>query len=264
MDTKTTERSGFAEFLRNWRHRRRMSQLDLAIAANISQKHISFLESGRSNPSRISIANLGYALEMPATEGDTMLVLAGFTAQSDYLEWNAADRKAIETSLDHVLQGHNPYPAFVIDRLWNLQNIKESAMAFFQFLRVDDDPNLLRAIMKPSALRDKITNWGQCTRILMQLFEREVARRPSDREARELLEELYSIKDVKTATQDPAQSPPPAVMTLRMQFDDTELSLFSLIATIGMSADAQLDDLRIETLLPADDATRNWFQNHIR
>lgn len=249
----------FPGLLKTWRSRRRLSQLDLALDAGLSQRHVSFLETGRSTPSRQAIARLGDALNMPCAEVDALLGAAGFSTRSADTRWSADTREAIKTSIEHVLKGHEPYPAVSIDRMWTLQSANRAAVVFF--MRFGDAPeqNLLRAFMKPGPLRNSIVNWEENVRSLIRLFELEVTRRPSDTEAQALLNELLAFPGVEDAACQPASSAPTPVLTLQIQLDGVVLSLFSLIATIGMSADATLDDLRIETLLPADDVTRDWF-----
>ncbi|MEP3049619.1 MAG: helix-turn-helix transcriptional regulator [Roseibium sp.] len=251
--------SAFPGLLKTWRSRRRLSQLDLALEAGLSQRHISFLETGRSKPSRSAIAQLGFALQMPAAEIDTLLVSAGFAAPSMDARWSADTRTAVQASIDHVLAGHEPYPAFSVDRIWTIQKANASAQSFFSEIGNGSEPNILRSVMTPGPLRDCITNWSENACALLRLLELEVVRRPNDREARELLSELSALPGVQDALDNTGITPNVPVLTLRFRFGDVELSLFSLIATIGMSADAALDDIRIETLLPADDVTRRWF-----
>jgi len=260
-DTTTTAPSRFSDQLRDWRARRRLSQLDLALDAGLSQRHISFLETGRSRPSRHAVAQLGEALDIPAAEVDAMLLSAGFAARSSDARWSADTRAAVNASVNHVLQGHAPYPAVAIDRMWTLLNANAPALQFFARLGSTGEPNLLRDLMQPGPVRASIVNWAENARALIRLFELEVARRPNDTEARALLQELRQYPGVTEAIRDPVPDTPAPVLSIRFQVDGAVLSLFSMIATIGMSADAALDDIRIETLLPADAATRDWFQN---
>lgn len=251
--------SFFPSLLKNWRTKQRLSQLDLALEAGLSQRHISFLETGRSQPSRQAIAQIGEALTMPAAEIDAMLTSAGFAPLGSDTRWSDETREAVNASIDHVLRSHEPYPAFSVDRIWNLQKANHAALAFFGLLGAIGEPNILRAIMMPGPLRSRILNWEDNTRALLRLLELEVVRRPNDQDARTLLDNLLSLPGVTDALGQRADTHPRPVLTLRFDVDGAELSLFSMIATIGMSADAALDDTRIETLLPADDATRSWF-----
>jgi len=253
--------SRFSDLLRNWRTRRRLSQLELALDAGLSQRHISFLETGRSRPSRHAVAQLGDALEIPAAEVDALLLSAGFAARSSDARWSADTRAAVNASISHVLQGHEPYPAVAIDRMWNLLNANAAAVQFFARLGSTGEPNLLRELIKPGPVRDSILNWPENMRALIRILELEVARRPNDAEAQALLRELLQYPGVADGAALVVSDTPSPVLTIRFQVDGAVLNLFSLIATIGMSADAAIDDMRIETLLPADTATRAWFQN---
>lgn len=255
--------NAFSGLLKTWRSRRRLSQLELALEAGLSQRHISFLETGRSKPSRYAVSQLGEALEMPAAEIDAMLMTAGFASRSSDNRWGEEMRLAIDASIEHILKGHEPYPAVAIDRMWNLQKTNSAAIAFFTKLGSSGDPNLLRELLKPGSVRASIINWDESVRALIRLFELEVTRRPNDIAAHNLLEELRSFPGVVAAMRVPVHDNPAPVLTIQFQLDTVVLKLFSLIATIGMSVDATLDDLRIETLLPADDVTRNWFAKNL-
>ncbi|MDU8941874.1 helix-turn-helix domain-containing protein [Rhodophyticola sp. MJ-SS7] len=249
----------FPVFLKTWRKRRRLSQLDLSLQSGMSQRHISFLETGRSNPSRFAIAQIAEALEMPAAEVDAMLLSAGFAARSSRGGRDAATQAAIDASIDHVLQGHAPYPAVSVDRIWNLVKANEPARAFFARVGAPGDGNLIREILAPGPLRDAIVNWGEVARALLRLLELEAARRPHDAEAHALLADLLALDGVQALMATPPGPRTDPVLAIKIRIGADVLELFSLIATIGMSADAALDDLRIETLLPANDATRAWF-----
>lgn len=233
--------------------------MDLALKAGLSQRHISFLETGRSNPSRFCVFQIGDALEMPAAELDAMLLAAGFAARAQNPRWGAETQEAVNASIAHVLRGHEPYPAVAVDRIWNLQSANDAARRFFSMFEGARDPNLLREILKPGALRDSITNWQEVARALLRLLELELARRPHDEEAHALAADLSALPGVAAAASTRALAGPEPVLSIQFQIGEDVLRLFSLIATIGMSADATLDDLRIETLLPADQATRDWF-----
>lgn len=259
----THPQNAFSGLLRTWRSQRRLSQLQLAFDSGLSQRHISFLETGRSKPSRYAVAQLCEALEMPAAEVDAMLVSAGFAARSSNQRWSVETRAAIEISIDHVLQGHEPFPALSIDRLWNLQKANASAEKFFARAGSSGQPNLLLELMTPGPLRENIVNWADIARALYRLLDLEVARRPNDQEGRDLLKRLANLPGVADAISRKSKENPAPVLTIIFDLDGQELRLFSLIATVGMSTDAIIDDLRIETLLPADENSRNWFETEI-
>lgn len=250
----------FPGFLRSWRVRRRLSQLDLSLESGMSQRHISFLETGRSKPSRTAISQLAEALEMPAAEVDAMLVSAGYAARSSRREWNEDVHRAVDASITHVLMGHEPFPAVSIDRIWNLKQTNSAATRFFTLLGAVGHSNLLREIIYPGELRSSIRNWDDTAQSLLRMMELEAARRPNDKEAQSLLVELNEIEGVAEAISRRTNIDPKPVLSIEFEIEGQILSLFSMIATIGMSADAAIDDTRIETLLPANDETRAWFE----
>ncbi len=252
----------FPSFLKSWRQRRRLSQLELSLQAGMSQRHISFLETGRSNPSRFAIAQLAEALEMPAAEVDAMLLSAGFAARSSRRGWDGECQRAIDASIDHVLTGHAPFPAVSVDRIWTLVKANQPAQQFFAMLGARGDSNLIREILSPGPVRDSILNWDDTARALLRLLELEVARRPSDHEAQDFLSELKALEGIADLHMRAETVSTAPVLSISIRVNEVELNMFSLIATIGMSADATLDDLRIETLLPADTQTRSWFQEN--
>ena len=235
-----TSNPRFPGFLKNWRKRRRLTQLELSLQSGMSQRHISFLETGRSNPSRFAIAQLAEALEMPAAEVDTMLLSAGFAARSSHHGWADETQKAIDVSIDHILQSHAPYPAVSIDRIWTLVKANEPAQNFFGLIGARGDANLMREILAPGQVRDCILNWEDTARALLRLLELEVARRPHDVEAHELQDELLDLEGVQTLMGTPVHSPNAPVLTIKFLIGQEILEMFSLIATIGMSADAAL------------------------
>jgi len=258
---KSQPEDTFGLLLKTWRNRRNLSQLDLALDAGMSQRHISFLETGRSRPSRYAVRQICEALEMPAAEYDVMLISAGFAPQSSDTSWSTEVREAVGASIDHVLRGHEPFPAVSIDRIWTLQRANESAREFFAIVGGTGEPNLLRELFSPSVLRNNIRNWPEVARALFRLLDLEVARRPHDTEGKALLNELKEFPGVAEAIADRPKEHPAPVLTIEFLVNGAELKLFSLIATVGMSMDATLDDLRIETLLPADEPTRRWFMS---
>jgi len=261
FNTRLTD-TPFSDFLKTWRIRRRLSQLDLALASGLSQRHISFLETGKSQPSTMTITQLANALEMPAAEVDAMLLTAGFAARSTRNAWNEATIHAVDASIDHILAGHSPYPAISVDRMWNLKKANEPAMRFFAMIGSSGDINILRGIMTPGDLRNTIVNWEETVQALCRILTLEAARRPHDDDMHTLLSELHQLPGVSEAIKRPYTADPKPVLTIQFKIDTATLNLFSLIATVGMSADAAIDDVRIETLLPADDLTREWFAQH--
>ncbi|PWE32339.1 transcriptional regulator [Maritimibacter sp. 55A14] len=251
--------TAFPAMLRDWRRRARFSQLDLALEAGLSQRHLSFLETGRARPGAELVRRLGAALGMPAAELAALTRAAGY-APPGGANWGAETRAALDAAVGHVLDGHAPYPAVAMDWMWTVSRANAPALAFFSRLGLGAERNLLRAVLAPGPLRERMENWEETAAALLRLIALEIARRPNDPAGRALLEELRSLAG-KAVLEGTAQSARPApVMSLTIRLGEARLSLLSMIATIGMSHDAMIDDLRIETLLPADAQTRAWFE----
>lgn len=251
----------FADLLRTWRKRCRYSQLDLGLAAGLSQRHISFLETGRARPSRYAVRQIGEALAIPAAEVEAMMLAAGFatTGTGAARGWDDATRQAIDASITHVLQGHEPYPAVAMDWRWTVSQANGAAQRFFLAFGDPQERNMVRAVLKPGRLRDSIVNWSENAHALLRMIELEAARRPSDPAAMDLFRELSDLAGLEPSRADRQPDHPAPVLTLHLRIDGADVRLFSMIATIGMSHTAAVDDIRIETLLPADAATRQWF-----
>src|SRR5258708_2276946 len=164
----------FGPMLRAWRRRRGASQLALALQSGVSQRHVSFLESGRAKPSREMVVQLSTALDVPLRQRNTMLLAAGFAPAYRETSLAAPELAAVRKAIDHMLKQQEPYPAVVIDRLWNLIQANEAANAFTIFLFEGPPPapppgkpaNLLRWLLDPKALRGKISNWEEVARHL--------------------------------------------------------------------------------------------------
>lgn len=253
------KQNSFPDVLKDWRHRRRFSQLELSLTAGISQRHISFLETGRSQPSRMIISRLAEVLEMPAAEVDAMLLSAGFASPSAQSSWDAQVQSAVTQSIEHILTSHNPYPAITVDRIWNLKNANESAQNFLGPFMQDENPNILREFLRPGALREALTNWDEIATAFIRFLELELTHRPNNAEGHALLSELKTYYTAGQAAKLAATEYPPPVLTMKFCIGGETLQFFSMIAAIGMTASAALDDILIETMLPANDATRSWF-----
>ncbi|MGA0599775.1 helix-turn-helix domain-containing protein [Caulobacter sp. KR2-114] len=258
----TPETPAFGSLLKAWRARRRVSQLDLALDADLSQRHVSFLESGRSKPTRASIEKLADALTIPRGERDRLFAAAGFTSPASLSPWTPEARAAIDESLAFILERHDPYPAMVVDRLWNVQRLNAAARGFFEMFGTPASANLVAAVLHPDGPRQALVNWREAAARLVGLIEIEVARRLDDGEGRALLLEIFDLPGVAEAcAKAPDLGVGAPVMSLHFRLDGRDLRLFSLVATVGMSVDPGLEDLKLETLLPADAETRDWFLN---
>ncbi|SAL22513.1 XRE family transcriptional regulator [Caballeronia peredens] len=243
--------------LREWRQRRRMSQLDLAGEADVSTRHLSFVESGRSLPSREMLMRLAEQLDVPLRERNTLLIAAGYAPL--YRERALADPQlaAARRAVDLVLKGHEPYPALAVDRHWTmvaanaaLAPLVESADAALLATPV----NVLRLSMHPRGLADAIDNWDEWRAHLFARLRRQIEV-SGDATLVALLAELDGYPAPAHATQAPRGETDPVVVPLRMRTSHGVLSFFSTTTVFGTPVDITLSELAIEAFFPADDAT---------
>lgn len=257
----------FGEELRRWRDTRRLSQLDLSISAGVSQRHISFLETGRSHPSREMVIHLGVVLDVGLRDRNALLASAGYAPVY-------AERGLDEPELDqvrHVIQAllaaYEPFPAYVIDRSWDLVMANRAALEVMGRL-IDQDAgpevaaNVVRAGLHPLGIRRRVLNWEDFAAALLHRIEREVAHSPRDGSPTDLLDEVRAFPGVADL---PKRSSIPdgreLLVPIRLDVDGEVLEFFTTIATIGAPYDVTLEELRLETLLPADPETEAWLRD---
>jgi transcriptional regulator with XRE-family HTH domain len=252
-------RDEFGAVLRSWRGRRNRSQLDLAGAAGVSQRHISFLETGRSRPSREMVMHLGIVLDLPLRERNAMLIAAGFAPVFPERSIDDPEMADIRRALESMLHAHDPFPAYVIDRHWNLVMANPAAAIFIASLPPQSHAlagNLARLVFHPDGLRQGAENWAEAAAATLRRLEREAEDSPGDRELAALLDEVRGYPDVPSDRE--LSRVPTAheiLVPLRIRRDDRLLSFFTTIATLASPSDITLQELRLETLLPADAAT---------
>ena len=153
--------NGFGSALKEWRAKRRISQLQLSLAANVSARHIAFLETGRARPSRSMVMHLGEALDVPSAERNRMLDSAGFRPAWSARALDAADMEPVRRAIARIIERHDPYPAFVIDRHWNLVTANRSGALVLAAFGVDIGGSLLKAMLEPGRAEALIENWPE-------------------------------------------------------------------------------------------------------
>jgi transcriptional regulator with XRE-family HTH domain len=248
--------NGFGDLLKDWRTQRRMSQLDLGLAANVSARHISFLETGRAKPSRSMVLQLSETMQIPRSARNTLLNSAGFTDAYRSRDVNAADMAPIRAAVTWTLQRHDPLPAIALDRHWTVVNANTAATNLLAAVGVATGDSLLQALTEPSQLRDALDNWPEVRRHLLARLRIENAQLGGDSVLDAaiviLAREDAEIEHDTTGVLSP-------VIPTRYRFGGAILSLFSTIAQFGTAEDIALADLKIELMFPADDATRAFF-----
>jgi transcriptional regulator with XRE-family HTH domain len=248
-----------------WRKRRGLSQLQLALAADCSQRNISFLELGRTQPSRDMVLRLAAALELPLRRSNELLLAAGFAPVWAESTLDAQPLAPVRDALDHMLRQQEPFPAVVVDRCWNVLRANRGALALVAFLIGPLAPgaalNLADALVAPDRLRPHLANWADIVGYFLRTVEAAAAA-DGTAEMEDLLERLLDYQDVREVLAAAAPLPPSGpVLPLQFDKDGTTLRLFTTIATLGIPQDVTLQELRIESFFPLDDATRAVFRD---
>lgn len=260
----------FGPMLRAWRRRRGASQLSLALQSGVSQRHVSFLESGRARPSREMVVQLSTALDVPLRQRNAMLLAAGFAPAYRESNLTAPELAPVRQAIDRMLKQQEPYPAVVIDRLWNLLDANEAAHAFTVFLSEGPppppppgkQPNLLRNLLDPKGLRPKLANWEEVARYLVSTTYAEILADGGEPKALAFIEEVMAYPDVPASFRKLRfEERPPPVLTLDFIVGGKSLSVFTTIATLGTPQDVTLQEVRIECFFPADDRSDALFRS---
>ena len=260
----------FGPMLRTWRRRRGASQLALALQSGVSQRHVSFLESGRARPSREMVVQLTTALDVPLRQRNAMLLAAGFAPVYRETNLAAPELTPVRQAIDRILKKHEPYPAVVIDRLWNLQQANEAAQAFTVFLfegpppppPPGKGPNLLRWLLDPKALRPKVMNWEEVARYLVSTTYAEILADGGEPKALAYIEEVMAYPDVPASFRKVRfEERPSPVLTIDYLVGGKSLSLFTNISTLGTPQDITLQEVRVECFFPADDRSDALFKS---
>ena len=252
--------------LRQWRERRRMSQLALAVEAEISSRHLSFMETGRSRPSREMVLLLSEVLDVPPRSRNDLLAAAGYAPIYRESHLDSPEMSQFRRALEFILRQQEPYPAIVLDRYWNILLGNEGTARFMglwmepEAIDALGPPNGLRLICHPQALRPYIVNWETTAAALIQWLHRDLLR-SADPGMRLLLDELLAYPNVphnwRTLDLDAPTAP---FLAIEMQRGGTNLKFFTTLTTLGTPYDITLHELRIESFFPADESTDTALQ----
>lgn len=251
--------TGVGPLLREWRRRRRRSQLELALEAGVSARHISFLETGRSNPSRDMVIGLAANLELPLRDRNELLIAAGYAPEYRELAYEAPDLEPVRAAIAQVLAAHEPYPALVVDRQWELVTANRGLGLLTEGAAphlLEPPVNTMRLALHPEGMAPRILNWDDWHDKIVGRIERQ-ARLTGEPAMAELHDELAAYPAPAGAA-DPDASPlDHDVFTplLLRGLDGEALSFFSTVAIFGTAVDITVAELSIESFFPADDAT---------
>ena len=240
----------FGDLLRDWRHKRRLSQLDLALEADVSARHVSFVESGRSMPSRAMVLRLADALAVPARDQNHLLLAAGLAPAYAERDLHDPGMAAVRAGVDRVLAAYDPYPCLAVNRNWDVLQMNSGTALLLDGVagHLLENPNALRIALHPDGLAPRIRNLGQWRHHLLSRLRREAATGGSAA----LLAELESYPGGEDASTDLGGVAIPLELT---RSDGVPLAFLSMVTTFGTALDLTAAELSIEAFLPADAAT---------
>jgi transcriptional regulator with XRE-family HTH domain len=248
--------------MRYWRGQRGKSQLDVSLDTGISQRHISFVESGRSSPSRQALMDIAQALDVPLRERNTLLQAAGYAAIYAESPLEALEMQGLRRALERMLQQHAPFPALVMDRYWNVLMINDYAPRFFNSFidmsKRNGTRNMLQLIFDPDGMRPFVLDWEPTARSLIERVYRESVGRVIDEKTEALLRVLHAYPgvDADWRTRGSANIPPNVpIIPLSFVKDGEAMNYFSMVTTVGTPQTISAQEIRIECMFPADEST---------
>ena len=245
--------------LREWRIVRRLSQLDLALQAEISARHLSYVETGKAQPSRDMIARLSESLEVPLRDRNALLVAGGYAPKYPETGLDTPKLAQMRYAVEAMLAQQEPYPAFLLNKHWDVLMANEAARKVNRFMLDGRDSrhnNMLRQIFDPADLRPALANWEEIAGHLLRHLHNEVAASASDSKARALLDEMLAYPGVPAHWRHRELGAAPApVLTTSFNHNGVQISFFSTITTFGTPRDVTLDELHVESCFPADEQT---------
>ncbi|GLZ37364.1 helix-turn-helix transcriptional regulator [Actinokineospora sp. NBRC 105648] len=251
----TAQRSVGA-LLRQWREHRRLSQLDLSLQADVSTRHLSFVETGRSAPSRDMVLHLADSLDLPLRERNQMLLAAGYAPVYSQAPLDSPRMRAVRGAVRQVLTGHDPYPALAVDRGWHLVEANDSVSVLLAGVSPDllvPPVNVLRVSLHPDGLAPRIVNLGEWRAHLLARLRGQITL-TADQDLAALHDELagYPCDQLEPVVD---QHSADVVVPLRIRAAGAELSFFGTVTTFGTPLDITVAELAIESFFPADEAT---------
>ena len=249
--------------LRRWRSARGKSQLNVALEAGVSQRHLSFIESGRSTPSRRTLLAIAEALRVPFREQNGLLIAAGYAPVHSEVTWDDTEMRGITAAVDRMLRQQEPYPAVLMDRYWNILSANAASPRFFgSFIDVHalqartGRRNLLHLIFDPAGMRPFVHDWENVSRSLIERVHREAVGDVLDDRTHELLDALSAYPGVPAVPRQPRPDAAALPMfPLSFVRGGDVLNYFSMVATVGTPRTIASQELRVECLFPADEAT---------
>jgi len=256
--------SDYGELIKYWRKSRGLSQLELSLTANVSSKHISFLETGRARPSREMIILLSNAMDIPLSERNVLFSLSGYAEAYSRMDIKQPEMKSVHNALTIMLDNHAPYPALVLDWDWNIIMANKSQQELTQLIAGEqpdfpDTCNILELLFDPNGFRPFVENWDEVAFLLIQRIQRE--RMSHKDRASNLLDRLMKYPDIPSTwdihNYNERLEP---MIHLVLTLGKIRLKLFSTLASFGTAIDVTMQELIIEQYFPVDDLTKSFFE----
>ncbi len=242
--------SEFGSILKQWRKVRRFSQLDLSLEAELSARHLSFLESGRSKPSREMVLRLTDALQLPRPAANQALNAAGFAPVYPSLPDDAPELAPVNQAIDNMLDKHDPYPGIAVDRYWNVVKSNQGAQMLLAVAGSEGPVNMMDVLINSAEL-DLLENWEEAALLSLSRLRTEILELGGDEKLSALMQRLSSLERLKNADIS-AINLNQAVIPTILKIGETRLSLFSTIAQFGSVQDVRAGETRIEMMFPMD------------
>jgi len=245
--------------VKEWRNRRRRSQLDLAVEVGVSSRHLSFVETGRSRPSPELILAIARQLDVPLRERNTMLLAAGHAPRYSHTPIDGPEMAPVRRAVQRLLDTHDPYPGVAVDRQWNVILTNQAAtflMADLPAHVLSPQPNVFRVCLHPDGLATRTLNFEEWAGYLLKQMRRTI-RITGDKALRSLEEEVLSYDNIRRLGERPAnhEEDPELLVPFRLAHGDAELSLLTTLTSFGTPQDVTLDELVVELFYPADEPT---------
>ena len=260
MSTATLgQATAFGRHMKRWRRQRGLSQLDLAVRTDLSQRHVSFIETGRSRPGADVVQRVAEALEVPLRDRNALLEAAGLAPS--YPEVPLSDEAAapFRDAIRKMLQAHEPYPAYVINRWWDLIDANAAGRRIYPQLG-DDPVNLVDMILGPGPIRETIENFSAVGWMALRQMRRDVADSGPDERLQELLERAEAhMKDVPVDTEGPGSE---LVVCPHFRIGDQVIKTVGLVARFATAREVTLDEVRVELVFPRDDEAEAFFRHN--
>ena len=250
----------FPALLKHGRRAHGMSQLDLALTAGVSARHVSFLETGRARPSEDMVLRLGAALGLPLRDRNRMLLAAGFSEAFDEPELDGELSPGVAGALDRMLEGHEPFPMVVMNHRYDVLRTNRGAMALLSQMVAEPEAlgtpiNAYRLLFDPRLARPFVRNWDLIAHGLIAALHMECLQHPNDERLVDLLRSLHEYPGVPEAWREPVPRPAEAIFTLVLERGDLRLGFVTTVTRFNAPANVTLEELRIESYFPLDGAT---------